>query len=83
MAFYKMCLVDYLQDATDCGGLQVQLQLGVRAQDHDHVGGGLCRQLVQLRHALLMQLQLDVQAHLDRVGRGQRCHPVLQSRPWE
>ena len=55
MAFYKMCLVDYLQDATDCGGLQVQLQLGVRAQDHDHVGVGLHCQLAHLKLAHLAQ----------------------------
>jgi hypothetical protein len=59
----------------------IQLQLGVRAQDHDHMGGGLHRYLVQLKLAQLVQLQLDVQAHLD--GGGQRCHTVVPSRQWK
>ena len=61
----------------------VQLQLGVRAQDHVHVGGGRNRQLVQLIHAQIVQLQLYVQAHLDPVGGGMRLHPALPSRRWE
>ena len=44
--------------------------MGVGAQDCDHVGGGCHRQLLQLRLAQLVQLQLDVQAHLDGVGGG-------------
>ena len=54
----------------------VQLQLGVRAQDLDHMGGGLHLQLVQLKLAKLVQLQLDVQAHVDGMGGQQRRHPV-------
>ena len=49
-----------------------QLQLGVGSQDRDHIGGGRHRQL------RLVQLQLDVQAHLDGVGGRRRRHPELQ-----
>jgi hypothetical protein len=63
-----------------------QLQLGVGAQDCDHVGGGHRHQLVQLRLAQLVQLQLDVQVHQDGVGGGgqkHRHHAVLQSQQQE
>jgi hypothetical protein len=46
----------------------------VREQDHDHVGGGHRCPLVQLRHAQLVQMQLDVQPNLDHVGGGQIRH---------
>jgi hypothetical protein len=49
----------------------VQLKLGVGAQGLYHVVGGHRHQLVQLRLAQLVQLQLDVQAHLDGVGGGE------------
>ena len=57
-----------------------QLQLGVRAQDRDHVGEGHHRHLVQLKFDQLVQLQIDVKAHLDGVGGQRRCYPVLRSR---
>ena len=40
------------------------------AQGRDHVVGGHRHQLVQLRLAQLVQLQLDVQAHLGGVDGG-------------
>jgi hypothetical protein len=65
----------------------VQLQLVVGAQGRHHVVGGHRHQLVRLRFAQLVQLQLDVQAHLDGLDGGGRrrghhhsVHPsVLQS----
>ena len=60
--------------------ISVQLTLGVRAQDRDH----MCHcQLVKLKPAKFVQLQLDVQEHLDRVGWRQHRHPVLPSRGWK
>ena len=55
----------------------------MQAQDHDHIGGGHHRQLVTMKLAQLVQLQLDVQAHLDRVGGRQHYHFILSSSNWE
>ena len=54
------------------GAQLAQLQLGVGAQDRDHVGEGHRQQLLQLRLRLaqLGQLQLDVQAPLGVGGGG-------------
>ena len=45
--------------------LLVRLWLGGQTHDHDHMGGGGPHQLVQVRLGQLVQLQLDVQAHLE------------------
>jgi hypothetical protein len=66
---HKLVLVGVKAELLELAGPRlVQLQLGVGAQGRDHVVGGHCHQLVQLRLAQLVQLQLDVQEHLDGVG---------------
>ena len=66
-----------IADSTESIQRLVQLQLGVGAQGRAHVVVGHCHQLVQLRLAQLVQLQLDVQAHLDRVGGGGRRRGIV------
>ena len=70
---HKLVLVGVKAELVQQAGPRLaQLQLGVGAQDRDHVGEGHRQQLLQLRLRLaqLAQLQLDVQAHLGGVGGG-------------
>ena len=66
---HKLVFVGVQAELVQLAGARLkQLRLGEGAQDRDHVGGGHRQQLFQLRLALLVQLQLDVQAHLGEVG---------------
>ena len=68
---HKLVLVGVKAELVQQAGPRLaQLQLGVGAQDRDHVGEGHHQQLLQLRLRLaqLAQLQLDMQAHLGGVG---------------